>query len=237
MKDRLRTFPAPDVVTELVALGITHAVVRSELMAPEARALVDAAAHERRVLKRRWAHGTTVVYALRPSLRPRAAPAAGRPLARTAWHASASVATALAGRAIDDDPASEWRSWGDLEADVASLGHRPQPILARWDAFLEKAPATLRIDLGRSTRVAGLRLGLGGSDPMVLPELRLEGSLDGVAWTPIPLVPFPDVRALVAHAADLPLATALATPRDLRYLRLAVGAFDVRVRDVVAFGG
>jgi hypothetical protein len=237
MKQRLQAFPARDVVTDLVALGITHAVVRIDRLAPETQALVTAAESERRLLKRRWASGTTVVYSLRRALRPRPAPPAGLPLARVAWRASASVATDLAMRAIDGDPTSAWRSWGDLEADVTSLAYRPRPILARWNAFLETVPATLTIDLGAPALVADVQLTLGGSDPMVLPELRLEGSLDGLAWAPLPLAPSPDVRALVGRAADLPLATTLPAPRDLRYLRLAVGAFDVRVRDVIAFGG
>ena len=98
---------------------------------------------------------------------------------------------------------------------MTSLAYRPRPILARWNAFLETVPATLTIDLGAPALVAGVQLTLGGSDTMVLPELRLEGSLDGLAWAPLPLAPSPDVRALVGRAADLPLATTLPAARPL----------------------
>jgi hypothetical protein len=70
---------------------------------------------------------------------------------------------------------------------------------------------------------------------MALPELRLEGSLDGATWTRLPLAPDPDVRALVRDAAGGPMAAVLATPLPLRHLRLAVGAYDSTVRDVAVF--
>ena len=49
--ERLNAFPAPGAVAELVALGVRRAVVHTQLVSAETRAALDAAAHERRLLK------------------------------------------------------------------------------------------------------------------------------------------------------------------------------------------
>ena len=232
---RLPEFPAPDVVADLAALGVTRAVVHTPMLGAPARAALEDAERTRRLLKRRWARGTTVVYALRPVAPRPLARDAGRPLDRTGWRATASQAASLAAFAIDDDPATAWRSWGDLDASVQRTWYHPMSILERWQVFLAKAPATLTVDLGTTVPASAIHLVLGGSDPMLLPEARLEVSTDDVTWTPLPLRPYPDVGALVTGAADAPMAAILPAPLPIRYLRLAVGSYDSHVRDVGVF--
>jgi hypothetical protein len=231
--ERTNTFPAPGVVADLVALGVRRAIVHTQLLSAEARAALDAAARDRRLLKLRWAQEPIAVYALRPSLAPPATLPAGRELDRTAWRATANAAVALAPRAFDADPTTGWRSWGDLDATVQHAGYERTPILERWNAFLAKTPATLTIDLGAPARVTGVRLRLGGSDPMMLPELRLGVSADADAWTILPVRPFPDIRALVTEAARAPMAAVLPAPVLVRYVRIEVGPYDSQVADVV----
>jgi hypothetical protein len=228
---RLARFPAPDVVADLRALGVTRVVVHTSFLGAEVRAAIADAERARRVLKRRWARGPTIVYALRPAA-PRVAAASGRPVPRTAWRATASVAPDLAPRAIDDDPATAWQSWGDLDASVQRAWYHPLSVLERWQVFLATSPATLTIDLGTTVPATAVHVHFGGSDPMVLPEARLEASVDEITWTALPLAPFPDVRALVTRAAEAPMAAVLAAPRAVRYLRIAVAAYDGHVQDV-----
>ena len=173
------------------------------------------------------------VYALRPSLTPAPTLPAGRQLDRTGWRATANAAADLAPRAFDADPATGWRSWGDLDASVQRATWEPRSILERWNAHLQRAPATLTIDLGATARVVGIRLQLGGSDPMLLPELRVGVSTDADTWTTLHVRPFPDVRALVAEASRAPMAAVLAAPLATRYVRIEVGAYDSQVADVV----
>jgi hypothetical protein len=235
MTTRLAAFPAPDVVDDLGALGVRRVVVHTRLLSPTMRADVERAAAARRLFKRRWAQEPTVVYALRPHRALHAVVGHGHPLDRGAWHVTASASPEGALRAVDADPDTGWRSWDVLDASVQRSWHDPRSILARWQAFMARAPATLTIDLGATVSVSWVRLRVGGSDPMALPELRLEGSLDGATWTRLPLAPDPDVRALVRDAAGGPMAAVLATPLPLRHLRLAVGAYDSTVRDVAVF--
>jgi hypothetical protein len=80
-----------------------------------------------------------------------------------------------------------------------------------------------------------VRVSFGGSDPMALPEAILEASADDVTWTSLPLAPYPDVRALVARAAEAPMAAVPKTPQSIRYIRIAVGSYDAQVRDLAVF--
>jgi hypothetical protein len=235
MAKRLESFPAPGVVGELVALGVELAIVHTRSVPPPMRAALDAAERERRLLKRRWAGGSTVVYSLRPSLDPPTIRPAGRALERRGWRVTANISPSFAPRVADDDPATGWRPWGDLNESVQRAWYEPTPILERWKAFLDATPATLTIDLGATAPVTSVRLTLGGSDPMMLPELRLGVSVDADTWITLPVRPFPDVRSLVDDAARIPVAAVLPTPTLVRYVRLEVGALDSQVGDVVVF--
>jgi hypothetical protein len=232
---RLESFPARGVVAELVTLGIEHAIVHTHAVPPAMRTALDSAEHEGRWLKRRWSAGQTVVYALRPSLATPTLRPEGRPLERRGWRVTANVSPSLAARAVDDDRSAGWRPWGDLDASIQHAWYDPTPILDRWQTFLDAAPATLTIDLGAPARVTGIRLMLGGSDPMMLPELRLGVSADQDAWTTLTVRPFPDVRALVTHAARMPVAAVLPTPALVRYVRIEVGTLDSQVGDVTVY--
>jgi hypothetical protein len=232
---RLDRFPDPDVVADLAALDVRHAVVHLQLLAPDARARLDAAVRARRVLKPRWSHGPTAVYALRPGRRAPRRDASDRPLDRRGWHATASSAASLAPLAIDDDLRTAWASWGDLDASVQRAWYDPRPILDRWKAFADAGPATLTIDLGTPATISSIRLGLGGSDPMLLPELHVEVSIDDATWTPLYVRPYPDIRALVDAAADIPMAATAPAPTSARWIRLIVGAYETHVHDVQVF--
>lgn len=235
MTQRLASFPEPGVVADLAALGVTRVVAHGRTMPQGMRDAIERAAAERRLLKRRWARDPTVVYSLRPQHHRPSDAGRGRPLDRADWVATASASPRGAPRAIDGNPSSGWRSWDDLDESVQRTWYEPFSILSRWHTFLARAPAVLTIDLGAAVRVAAVRVRVGGSDPMALPDLVLEGSPDGTTWTALPLSPDPDVRALVTDASSGPMAAVLATPLELRHLRLAVGAYDSTVRDVAVF--
>ncbi len=232
MVDRLTRFPDDDVVADLTALDVRTAIVHRRLLPPDDDARLDAAARARRVVKPRWSRGDTVVYALRPHRNERRGE---RALDRAGWRATASAAPSLAPRAIDDDPRTAWESWGDLDASVQRVWYDPRPVLDRWIAFTRGGPATLTVDLGATTTVSAFRVELGGSDPMLLPSLRVETSVDGGSWTPLAVRPFPDVRALVDDAATVPIAAAPPAPIAVRWVRLVAGAYETHVRDVAAF--
>ena len=228
---RLGGFPAPDVIADLSALGITHAVVHLAQLTPSNRATIGLAALGRRTLKQAWTQGGTAVYSLRPS-HPRSRPLPGRPLGHAGWRATATVSQDTAGRAIDGDPDTDWNSWGDLDASVQRAWYYPSPVLDRWKSFVAAGPASITIDLGATVPVIAVRLRLGGSEPLLLPDLVLEGSSDGTTWTPLPLAPYPGIRALVDQAADMPMASVLPDPRSLRALRIRTGAFECHLHDV-----
>src|SRR5262249_30753532 len=155
------------------------------LLPAEPRAKLETAARARRSLKLRWLQGPTAVYALRPGRHARAPRADEQPLARAGWSATASAAPSLAPLALDDDPRTAWRNWGDLDAGVQRAWYDPRPILDRWKVFLQSGPVTFPLDLGATRSVSSIRMRLGGSDPMVLPALKVETSADGNAWTPL----------------------------------------------------
>ncbi|HEV7731284.1 MAG TPA: hypothetical protein VGR62_03935 [Candidatus Binatia bacterium] len=237
MQKRLERFPEDDVIAELVALGITHAVVHTERLAPADAARLDAAATRRHVLKARWTSPRTVVYALRPSLRAPAIVPNGEPLPHQGWTITASAAADTAARAIDDDPDSTWSSWGDLDRGLRERWYDPSSVLARWKDYLDHQPARLTLDLGRERTVTALTAHLGGSDPMAVPTIGLEWSADGKRWKPFPgrFGPVPDVRALV-HDARAAVFGATAPGVHTRWLRLSGQSLDWLVGDVAVYG-
>ncbi len=84
-----------------------------------------------------------------------------RPLARAGWSASASVAAATAGRAVDGDPRTRWTAAGPVDPTSSFTLERDRP----W-------------------RLSGLRL-VPGSRAGGPAEFVLEGSTDGLAWQPL----------------------------------------------------
>src|SRR5262249_20161254 len=154
MTARLAGFPGADVVTDLAALGVRRAIVRTQLLSTPMRASVERAGASRRLLKRLWTFGPTVVYALRPHRVVRPIAGRGRPLERGAWRATASASPDAAARAIDSDPATGWRTWDALDASVQHTWYDPRSLLERWQAFAARAPATLTIDLGEPVVVS-----------------------------------------------------------------------------------
>ena len=108
-------------------------------------------------------------------------------------------------------------------------------ILDLVDATDARIGGALRHDLGAAPSVSSIRIRLGGSDPMVLPVLRVEGSADGDAWAPLAVHPFPDIRALVDDAADVTMAAEPPAPTPIRWIRLVVGTNETHVRDVAVF--
>jgi hypothetical protein len=240
MARALGRFPDRDVLADLRALGITHVVVHGRLLPPAARAALEARVRtSARWLKRRWQRDGTAVYAIRPGLR--SSPerlVAEPPLAREAWRATATHANAAAGRAIDDDPATSWSSWGDLEENLETRWYDAVPFVERWRRFLATQPARLTIDLGAVHEVRGLDVRLAGTDPQAVPAVRVETSLDGHTWQPVPaaLRPLPDVRGFVTDAARLRMGRRLAPPVALRYIRLSCDGYEWQVADVQLHG-
>jgi hypothetical protein len=87
-------------------------------------------------------------------------PRVRRPLARSGWRITASVAAADAGRALDGDPRTRWSPGGPVTAETH-----------------------VALDLGQPRPVAGVRLVPGSRDggPSAF---AVEVSPDGLAWTP-----------------------------------------------------
>ncbi len=116
---RLADFPAADVVDDLATLGVRHAIVHTRALSPATRAALDEAERARRVIKRRWAHGDTIAYALRPAARPGAVARDGHrgPRARPARHRRRSgERLAELGRARGDGPTRRLRPRPDPRA-------------------------------------------------------------------------------------------------------------------------
>jgi hypothetical protein len=231
----LERFPEPDVVADLSTLDVRNAVVHRQLLSVPARAALEAAARERRVLKQRWSHGMTAVYSLRPTRRRGPTDDSERPIDRAGWQATASAAPVLAPLAVDGDTRTAWRSWGDLDASVQRAWHDPRPILDRWKAALEAGPASLTLDLGATRSVSSIRLRLDGSDAMLPPDLRVESSTDATSWTPLAVRAYPDVRALVDHADQMPMAAIPSASTPMRWIRVIVGAYDSSVAEIAVF--
>ncbi len=236
MERRLQRFPDADVIADLRALGITHAVVHEAPLPAPAKARL-AAAVQQRLLKVRRREGGTVVYALRPSLRPRTVVPAGRPVDRAGWRLDANTADWLAPFAIDDDPATAWSSWGAIDRELRNEWYNPTPIVPRWQQYLAKQPTRMTLDLGQVTPVTAVTASFGGSDPMVLPLITLETSLDGERWTPFPapLSPIPDVRGLVDDPRAARLGTTSDVPVPARWLRLTGSPLDWHVSDLAVY--
>lgn len=223
-------FPAARVRTALRDLGLTHVV--AHLPGPARTALLAAAADPAAGLTVVHESALSVVAAV-GDVPPHANVPSGRALGRAGWRVSASHAAALAPLAVDDDPATSWNSWGDLE-DAASRWRDPVPFFERWKTFLAGQPAHFDVDLGAPARVTGVTVRLGGSDPMAAPNVVVEGSLDGAAWTPLPgtLDPTPDARSLVMHAADARFALVCRAPVDARFIRLSCNGYEWRIGDL-----
>jgi hypothetical protein len=79
---------------------------------------------------------------------------------------------------------------------------------------------------------------LGGSDPLAIASLVVEGSPDGTDWVRLPgaLAPLPDIRGLVEHAAEARMGVLLPTPHLLRAVRLSCRAFEWHVGDLAIYG-
>ena len=236
MQRELVRFPAPDVVRDLRALGITHAVVHLDQLADADRERVQAAARERRLLKPRRRIRKTVVYALRSDVHGAPRAPTGHPLPRDGWRIDASANPADVAHAIDDDPTTSWSSWGELERGLR-VWYDPRPLLARWAEFLTHQPIGFTIGLPAPAPVTGVVLRLAGSDPLFLSEITVESSPDGRQWTPLPgrLEALPDARDLVDHAADPTLGVVLDAPVEARALRFSGDGFEWRVGDVQVY--
>ena len=237
MVHQLARFPDADVVATLRALGITLAVVHLRALPPGARERVTALQHDPATpLGVPFASDDTIVLTLGEAPLPVGPDFRGRKLDRARWQARASHGAALATRAIDASQRTSWRNWGDLEAALHAW-YDPVPFLDRWQQFLASQPSRFELDLGAPDRMTAVVLRLGGSDPMVAPSLRLESSLDGATWTPLPgdLIPLPDVRALVEQAADARFALVLGTAVPAQFLRLSVDGFDCSLGDLQVY--
>jgi hypothetical protein len=223
----LSRLPAADVVATIATLGITDIVQHGAAPLPPSRDL-----------KLRWVHGRTRVYAIRPGLHaPRRAPI-GQVLERRGWRATANVGSDRAALAIDGDTASSWSSWADLDQAVRAGWWDPVPPLTRWAEFMRAQPVRLAIDLGAATTVTAIVARLGGSDPLALANIVVEGSADGQHWERLPggLEPLPDILGLVEHAAEARMGLLLPAPRVLRAVRLSCQTFEWHLSDLTLYG-
>lgn len=238
MQRRLERFPDPDVIADLRALGVTHAVVHGRALTPEARPRIEAAVAQR-LLKVRHAAGDTVVYSLRPSLRVRAVVPTGRRLDDAGWRLTASTSDALTPLAIDDDPTTAWSTWEQINAELRHEWFNPMPIVPRWQRYLAATqPSRLTVDLGAVVPVTAVTASFGGSDPMVLPFVVLETSVDGTTWAPYPRAvgPMPDVRILVDDPRRAPFGAAEPAGVAARWIRLqSTNALDWHVSDLAVY--
>lgn len=230
----MNRFPAPDVRATLQQLGITHVVSH---LAPPAQALLTAPASLD-------AAGLRVVYTAPQSTvlellpRPPAGPTVvpGTPLDRRGWVATANLSPSMAPRAIEDG-GTGWNSWGDLDA-IIHVWYDAESLATHWQRYLAAQPTRFAIDLGAEADVTAVTLRLGGSDPLVAPNLTVETSRDGVAWTPLPgrLTPLPDAMTFV-HAADAHFGYLAERPTVARHVRLSTPGFEWRLRDVQVHAG
>jgi hypothetical protein len=224
---RLARLPADDVVADLATLGITHVLHHGPAPLPASRHL-----------KLRWRSARSRVYAIRPGVRAARRAPAGRPLARRGWVATATAGADRAALAVDDDVTSAWSSWIDVERAVRSWRWDAATPLARWADFLRAQPVRFTVDLGAPTAVTAVVARLGGSDPLALAALAVEGSDDGERWEPLPggLEPLPDALGLVRHAAEARMALLLPAPRTLRAIRLSCRTFEWHLADLAVYG-
>jgi hypothetical protein len=236
MQARLPGFPDADVIADLRALGITHAVVDTKPLPPQVLARLDGAVADRR-LKVRHRAGDSVVYSLRPSLRVRTVRPSGRRLDPATWTVTASTAARANRIVLGDDPAASWSSWSPLNDELRAEWYNPTPIVARWQRRLDAEPSRVTIDLGVEATVTGVSAAFGGSDPMALPLITLETSIDGQRWTPFPerLSPVPDVRALVDAPRTAPLGAVASDGVRARWLRFAGNPLDWHVSDLAVY--
>jgi hypothetical protein len=231
----LRRFPDDDVVSLLGALGITHAVLHTRYLP---RPTAERLAALRETFPVRFQAGDTAVVAL-PRVDGRdPVVLRGHPLDRRGWHATASAADGLASRAIDGDPASAWTSYGDLDASLARWWDRV-PFAVRWQGFVAGNPVRFELDLGATASVTAVVLALGGSDPLVAPDLVLTTSEDGQRWVAFtgPLRPLPDVPEFIRRSAEARFAFVAPDPVRARFVRLSsvwIGEWRIADLDVHA---
>lgn len=237
MVHQLTRFPDPDVVATLRALGITHALVHRKALAPRDRERIAAIERDPGTpIGVPFTSDDAVVLALGSRPLPASPELRGHKIDHASWQVRASHGAALAAHAIDASLRTSWRNWGDLEASLRAW-YDPVPFLTRWQEFLATQPSRLELDLATPVRMTAVVLRLGGSDPMVVPAMRLESSLDGGTWTPLPgdLAPLPDVRGLIDHARDIRVALVFGAPVPARFLRLSVDGFDCHLGDLEVY--
>jgi hypothetical protein len=94
------------------------------------------------------------------------------------------------------------------------------------------------VDLGAPTAVTAIVARLGGSDPLALAGLVVEGSDDGQHWERLPggLEPLPDILGLVDHAAEARMGLLLPAPRILRAIRLSCQTLEWHLADLTLYG-
>ena len=232
MQARLAEPPTVATLAELQALGLDHLVVHPRAYPAPVRGRWQALAAARpEALVRRYETPRSIVYGIGEVT---AAPLRlGEALARNTWRVTASEDAAAAGRAVDADPRSSWRSWGDLERRLRRWW-APRTFPADWRAFLARQPSRFTLDLGTSVPLGAVVLRLGHSDPDALGLLRIAVSDDGEQWREVRTrVRAPDgVRSLVAAGADARLAFLLPPGISGRWLRLSAHGIDWEVADL-----
>ncbi|MGH7894239.1 MAG: hypothetical protein ACREQL_06190 [Candidatus Binatia bacterium] len=227
-------FPDTDVVADLHALGVTDVVARTDrLPAAKDGRLAAALAAPHPAMKRVLEDRGTTILAIRPSLVPEPVRLAGRVVDRLRWTATASHAAGEASRAIDASRETSWRSWSDLEVELGRW-YQPMAIPARAAAFEASLPVWLAIDLADTAVLTAVELDVGGTDPLLAPNLAVELSADGTAWRPAPgrLRAMPTIRALVERPREGRYGMAFREPVRARYVRIVGNGLDLRVADV-----
>jgi hypothetical protein len=230
---RLERFPSADVVGELVSLGFTHVIAHEARLDPDrVQAIASATSELASPVQEVWAQDGTHVYALRGTPSLPAVPT-GTPMERTTWRLSASHDVGSARNAIGGDPTTPWQSYGDLERGLREW-YDPRSFPERYMSFIGSGPLWLAVDFGHRATVTAVVLRMDGSEPLVAPGLALERSDDGETWRAVPSVlqAWPDVRALVASAANPRFALVPESPVDTRHVRVTAPPLDWRVSDV-----
>jgi hypothetical protein len=232
---KLQRFPDPDVVATLRQLGVGHAVAHQQRAAGDR--LQHALASHDGPLELRHEHGRTRVVALREGAPVTPPPRRGNPLDRARWHATATHGASDAARAVDGDVATSWSTWREME-DELRRWYDPVPFPERWARFLAEQPIRLEVDLGEVAAVTAIDMSIAGTDPIAVPRLVIESSLDGAAWTRVPgeLDPVPDARALVDHPATPRYALVPPAPVPARKLRVSCQGLELRVGELEVHG-
>jgi hypothetical protein len=232
---KLQRFPDPDVVATLRQLGVGHAVAHQQLRGRDR--LLQALATGGAPLEMRYERGRTRVVALREDTPTPPHVRRGSPLDRARWRLTATHGAADAPRAADGDLATSWSTWREIEQEL-SRWYDPMPFSDRWARFLAEQPIRLEVDLGEVAAVTAIDMAIAGTDPLAVPGLVIEASLDGAAWTRIPgeLDPVPDARALVYQPAAPRYALVPPAPVPARKLRVSCNGLELRVGELEVYG-